>query len=137
MLQNASAGAGGMTNRFPTPWRIVEMLTGFAVEDATGQQLGVFYGRSDPNTAGHTGFLTIDEARQLAVNFARLPELLERASAGIELAKAASQQSHILVRNGRHAPRQLEPLPGDLAQRSEILQPVRHRGAHQLASKAR
>jgi hypothetical protein len=48
-----------MTNRFPAPWRIVEMPTGFAVEDATGQQLGVFYGRSDPNTAGHTGFLTI------------------------------------------------------------------------------
>ena len=70
-----------MTNRFPAPWRIAEIPSGFAVEDATGQQLGVFYGRSDPNTAGHTGFLTIDEARQLAVNFARLPELLERTSA--------------------------------------------------------
>jgi hypothetical protein len=103
MLQNGNTRAGAMKNRFPTPWRIIEMPTGFAVEDATGQQLGLFYGRSDPNTAGHTGFLTIDEARQLAVTFARLPELLDRASAGIELAKAASQQSHVLVRNGRHA----------------------------------
>jgi hypothetical protein len=42
----------------------------YRAEDATGQQLGVFYGRSDPNTAGHTGFLTIDEARQMAVDFA-------------------------------------------------------------------
>jgi hypothetical protein len=69
-----------MTSRFPAPWRIVEIPNGFAVDDATGQQLGVFYGRADPNTAGHTGFLTIEEARQMAVGFARLPELLERTS---------------------------------------------------------
>src|SRR3974390_1521964 len=67
-------------SRFPAPWRIVEIPNGFAVDDATGQQLGVFYGRADPNIAGHTGFLTIEEARQMAVDFARLPELLERAA---------------------------------------------------------
>ena len=55
-----------MTSRFPTPSRIVESPSGFAVEDATGQQLGVFYGRTDPNPAGHTGFLTMDEAQQMA-----------------------------------------------------------------------
>jgi hypothetical protein len=66
-----------MTTRFPAPWRIVEIPNGFAVDDASGQQLGVFYGRADPNTAGHTGFLTIEEARQMAVDFARLPDLLE------------------------------------------------------------
>ena len=65
-----------MTGRFPTLWRIVEIPSGFAVEDATGKQLGVFYGRADPNVAGHTGFLTMDEARQMAIDFARLPELL-------------------------------------------------------------
>ena len=55
---------------------IVEILSGCVVEDATGLQLGVFYGRADPNIAGHTGFLTLDEARQMAIDFARLPELL-------------------------------------------------------------
>jgi hypothetical protein len=69
-----------MTSRFPAPWRIVEIPNGFAVDDASGQQLGVFYGRTDPNAAGHTGFLTIEEARQMAVDFARLPELLKRIS---------------------------------------------------------
>jgi hypothetical protein len=64
-----------MTTRFPDPWRIVELPTGFAVEDANGQQLGVFYGRA-PCSAGHTGIMTIDEARQMALDFARLPELL-------------------------------------------------------------
>jgi len=66
-----------MTTRFPTPWRIVEMPTGFAVEDATGQQLGVFYGRA-PDSAGHTGIMTLDEARQMAIDFARMPELLKQ-----------------------------------------------------------
>jgi len=51
-----------MTSRFPTPSRIVESPSGFAVEDATEKQLGVFYGRADPNPAGHTSFLTMDEA---------------------------------------------------------------------------
>jgi len=61
----------------PLPWRIVELPNGFAVEDATGQQLGVFYGRA-PDSAGHTGIMTMDEARQMAADFARLPELLKQ-----------------------------------------------------------
>jgi hypothetical protein len=95
-----------MTNRFPAPWRIVEMPTGFAVEDATGQQLGVFYGRCDPNIAGHTGYLTIDEARELAINFAKLPELFQRNSTRVEFAKAAPHPSRAGVQkqNGGHPP---------------------------------
>jgi hypothetical protein len=100
-------GAATMTS-FPGPWRIVEIPNGFAVDDASGRQLGVFYGRADPNVAGHTGFLTIDEARQLAVNFAKLPELLKRTSARSELAKATPQHeppsgrlAHTQI--GRHA----------------------------------
>jgi len=89
-----------MTNRFPTPWRIVEIPNGFAVDDATGQQLGVFYGRADPNTAGHTGFLTIDEARQMAADFARLPELLERSS-GSHLLRERRTSARNTVANAR------------------------------------
>jgi hypothetical protein len=69
-----------MTSRFPEPWWIAEIPNGFVVNDAAGQQLGVFYGRAAPNTAGHTGFLTMGEARQLAVDFARLPVLLKQAA---------------------------------------------------------
>jgi hypothetical protein len=66
-----------MNSRFPGPWRIAKFPNGFAVYDATGRQLGFFYGRTDPNTAGRTGFVMIDEARQIAVDFARLPELAQ------------------------------------------------------------
>jgi hypothetical protein len=66
-----------MPTRFPAPWRIVELPNGFAVEDVTGRQIGVFYGRA-PCSAGHTGIMTIDEARQMAIDFAKLPELLAR-----------------------------------------------------------
>ena len=132
-----------MSRRFPAPWRIVEIPSGFAVEDATGQQLSVFYGRSDPNTAGHTGFLTMDEARQLAVDFAKLPELLKRTSARSDVAKAASQHeppSHARTQgqNGRHTARQLERLSDNLVQRPNILEPVRRQNSHQgLVSNAR
>jgi hypothetical protein len=66
-----------MITNFPAPWRIVELPHGFAVEDATGRQIGLFYGRA-PCSAGHTGIMTIDEARQMAIDFAKLPELLKQ-----------------------------------------------------------
>jgi hypothetical protein len=60
-----------MTSRFPVPWRIVERPNGFAVEDATGKQIGVFYGRA-PDIAGRTGIMTMDEARQMAIDFRKI-----------------------------------------------------------------
>src|SRR5262249_55159621 len=79
-----------MTSRFPGPWRIAEFRNGFAVYDATGRQLGFFYGRTlprtNPDTAGQTSFLMFDEARQIAVDFTRLPELLNQTSARNEVA---------------------------------------------------
>jgi hypothetical protein len=74
------------------PWRIVEILSGCVVEDAT-VQLAVFYGRTAPNNAGHTGFLTMDEARQMAIDFARLPELADgRRQLGV---KDSDRNEHI------------------------------------------
>jgi hypothetical protein len=81
-VEENAAWTGTLTSRFSAPWRIVEIPHGFAVDDATGQQLAVFYGLAEPNTARQTDFLTIDEARQMAVDFAKLP-----AVAGLRLAE--------------------------------------------------
>jgi hypothetical protein len=121
-----------MTNRFPAPWRIVEIPNGFAVDDATGRQLAVFYGRADPNIAGHTGCLTINEARQLAVNFAKLPELLKLASTPMPFAKVTPQQPRGSApkQNGRHIPTQLNRPRTNLALPSKIVTPVQRHDAH-------
>ena len=44
--------------------------------DAHGQSLAYFYARDNDNDAGTAGVLTMDEARRLASNFAKLPDLL-------------------------------------------------------------
>jgi hypothetical protein len=72
-----------MITNFPAPWRIVEIPNGFAVEDATGRQIGVLHGRA-PDSAGHTGIMTMDEARQMALDFAKLPELLLKQNGDAE-----------------------------------------------------
>jgi hypothetical protein len=107
------------TSRFPAPWRIVEIPRGFAVEDAAGQQLAVLYGRSDPNIAGHTGFLTMDEARQMAVDFAKLPELLKRTSGGSEVVKATPRRgtpprTRVQTPERKRPLGQLQCIPGKL-----------------------
>jgi hypothetical protein len=65
--------------RFPPPWRVVALPGGYAVEDANGQWLCTFYGRAEPVVARQAGDPTMDEARGLAADFARLPELLSAA----------------------------------------------------------
>lgn len=72
-----------MTNhRFPPPWTVERLPGGFKVIDANGQSLAYFYARENDHDANTTGGLTMDEARRLASNIAKLPALLANAADG-------------------------------------------------------
>jgi hypothetical protein len=107
-VEENAARAATVTGRFPGPWRIVGITHGFAVDDATGQQLAVFYGLAEPNTARQTDFLTIDEARQMAVDFAKVPELLEQTSGRSEVTTSPEDDRLTKLETNRSAQGALE-----------------------------
>jgi hypothetical protein len=130
-----------MTSRFPGPWQIAELPSGFAVHDANGRHLGFFYGRTDPNKAGHGEFLMIDDARQIAVDFAMLPELLNLISDRSEVAtskaddklsrletnrspQGARETSRLLRSDGRRPPQMLRRPTDPRSILTEFLIPV-------------
>jgi hypothetical protein len=63
--------------RFPKPWSVEPLPSGYQVLDANGIMLAHVYGQPDGAIAVSDSWLTSDEARRISKLIARLPELVE------------------------------------------------------------
>ena len=64
--------------RFPAPRHAEKIPGGYVVRDANGQALAHVYSRATTAEAMQAKVLTLDEARRIVANIARLPELLRQ-----------------------------------------------------------
>ena len=65
---------------FPTPWTVEELDGCMIVWDRDGQAITYVYFEDDPRRRSLAKLLTREDARRVAANIVKLPDLLQRPS---------------------------------------------------------
>jgi hypothetical protein len=77
-LEPRALPAAMTARRLPPPWSVEEQAACFVVRDRGGQALAYVYFEDEPGRRSAAKLLTRDEARRIAANFAKLPELVRK-----------------------------------------------------------
>jgi hypothetical protein len=80
--------------RFPPPWTVVDKDACFIVRDNNGQALAYVYFEDEPGRRSAAHLFTRDEARRIASNVAKLPELLSKPSGMSALGISGQSRGH-------------------------------------------
>jgi hypothetical protein len=107
MWQNAVT-ARIPARRFPPPWSVEEQAACFVVRDRGGQAIAYVYFEDEPGRRSAAKLLTRDEARRIALNIAKLTDLLlglEHRSCLIAVPRAERCHKPIVSQTGGPARR--------------------------------
>ena len=83
-----------LQDEFPLPWTVQERSTCFVVHDKTSRPLAYIHFEDKSGRLSPINQLTRDEALCIAVNIAKLPELLETRNAPTETLRPAVPDAH-------------------------------------------